>query len=207
MMSRPGLRAPSRWTSPCSRFRARKGPRETYMRAIWRVLAGQRDLRLVLSAGLISLTGDWILRIGLLYRVYVLTGSTVASALAMMASFVPQVLLGPVAGVFADRWDRKQTMIVADLLLAAGLLPPRATWRRGSAGDGLLAAPAQASALGLRARGWHGYGAGPPRCRRLGAGARGRVREGGLTGRLTRLLPDPRDPQSILQTPVQAAVS
>lgn len=93
------------------------------MRAIWRVLAGQRDLRLVLSAGLISLTGDWILRIGLLYRVYVLTGSTVASALAMMASFVPQVLLGPVAGVFADRWDRKQTMIVADLLLAAGLLP------------------------------------------------------------------------------------
>ena len=93
------------------------------MRAIWRVLAGQPDLRLVLSAGLVSLTGDWILRIGLVYRVYVLTGSTVASALTMMASFVPQVLLGPVAGVFADRWDRKQTMIVADLLLAAGLLP------------------------------------------------------------------------------------
>src|SRR5260370_13525852 len=93
------------------------------MRAIWRVLAGQRDLRLVLSAGLISLTGVWILRIGLVCRVCVLTGSTVASALPMMASFVPQVLLGPVAGVFADRWDRKQTMIVADLLLAAGLLP------------------------------------------------------------------------------------
>src|SRR5258708_34653930 len=41
----------------------------------------------------------------------------------MVASFGPQVLLGPVAGVFADRWDRRQTMIVADLLLAAGLLP------------------------------------------------------------------------------------
>src|SRR5260370_914281 len=93
------------------------------MVVIWRVLAGQRDLRLVLSAGLISLTGVWILRIGLVCRVCVLTGSTVASALPMMASFVPQVLLGPVAGVFADRWDRRQTMIVADLLLAAGLLP------------------------------------------------------------------------------------
>jgi len=93
------------------------------MRATWRMLAGQRDLRLVLSAGLISTTGDWILTIGLIYRVYAATGSTVASALAMASAFAPQVLLGAVAGVFADRWDRKRTMITADLLLAAGLLP------------------------------------------------------------------------------------
>ena len=93
------------------------------MRATWRILAGRRDLRLVLSAGIISLTGDWILTIGLIYRVYALTGSTVASALTMASSFAPQVLLGAVAGVFADRWDRKRTMIAADLLLAAGLLP------------------------------------------------------------------------------------
>jgi Na+/melibiose symporter-like transporter len=93
------------------------------MRAIWRVLARHRDLRLVLSAGLISMTGDWILRVGLIYRVYALTGSTVASALMMASSFLPQVLLGAVAGVFADRWDRRRTMIVANLLLAAGLLP------------------------------------------------------------------------------------
>ena len=46
-----------------------------------------------------------------------------ASALAMASAFAPQVLLGAVAGVFADRWDRKRTMITADLLLAAGLLP------------------------------------------------------------------------------------
>ena len=93
------------------------------MRATWRILAGRRDLRLVLSAGIISMTGDWILTIGLIYTVYAATGSTVASALAMASAFAPQVLLGAVAGVFADRWDRKRTMIAADLLLAAGLLP------------------------------------------------------------------------------------
>jgi MFS family permease len=93
------------------------------MGATWRVLAGHRDLRLMLSAGLTSSTGDWILRVGLAYRVYALTGSTVASALTMMASFLPQMLLSPVAGVLADRWDRKRTMIAANLLLAAGLLP------------------------------------------------------------------------------------
>jgi Na+/melibiose symporter-like transporter len=93
------------------------------MRTTWRILAGRRDLRLVLSAGLISITGDWILIIGLIYRVYAVTGSPVASALTMASSFAPQVLLGAVAGVFADRWDRKRTMITADVLLAAGLLP------------------------------------------------------------------------------------
>ncbi len=93
------------------------------MRATWRILACRRDLRLVISAGIISLTGDWILTIGLIYRVYAMTGSTMASALTMASSFAPQVLLGAVAGVFADRWDRRRTMIAADLLLAAGLLP------------------------------------------------------------------------------------
>ncbi|HKE52310.1 MAG TPA: MFS transporter, partial [Actinomycetes bacterium] len=93
------------------------------MRATWRLLAGHLDLRLLFGAGLISLIGDWILRIGLVYYVYALTSSTMASALAMLASFVPQVLLGSVAGIFVDRWDRRRTMVVANLLLAAGLLP------------------------------------------------------------------------------------
>ena len=93
------------------------------MRATWRMLAGRPDLRLVLSAGIISMTGDWILTVGLIYRVYAVTHSTVASALTMASGFAPQVLLGAVAGVLADRWDRKRTMIAANLLLAAGLLP------------------------------------------------------------------------------------
>ena len=93
------------------------------MRASWRLLARERDLRLVLCAGLVSLSGDWILTIGLLYRVYAMTGSTVAAALTVLCSTAPPVLLGSVAGMFADRWDRKRTMVVADLLMAAGLLP------------------------------------------------------------------------------------
>ena len=51
------------------------------MRATWRMLAGRRDLGLVLSAGIISMTGDWILIIGLIYKVYATTGSTVAGTL------------------------------------------------------------------------------------------------------------------------------
>ncbi len=88
-----------------------------------RTALGRPGLRLLVGAGLISLTGDWVLRVGLAYYIYVLTGSTLASALMLLASFIPQIVLNSLAGVFVDRWDSKRTMIVANLLLAAGLLP------------------------------------------------------------------------------------
>ncbi|MEI8412629.1 MULTISPECIES: MFS transporter [unclassified Kribbella] len=93
------------------------------MKELWGVLARQRDYRLVLSAGLVSLTGDWILRTGLAFQVYVLTGSTLASGGLLLSSFVPMVVLGSLAGVFIDRWDRRRTMIVTNLLHAILLLP------------------------------------------------------------------------------------
>lgn len=93
------------------------------MKHLWEVLARRRDYRLVLGAGLISLTGDWILRIGLAFHVYALTGSTLASGGLLLASFLPLVLLGSLAGVFVDRWDRRRTMIVTNLLHALVLLP------------------------------------------------------------------------------------
>jgi MFS family permease len=45
-----------------------------------------------------------------------LTGSALQVGLSVIASALPMLLLGPVAGVFVDRWDRKPTMIIADVL-------------------------------------------------------------------------------------------
>ncbi|ADB30407.1 major facilitator superfamily MFS_1 [Kribbella flavida DSM 17836] len=93
------------------------------MKDLWAVLARRRDYRLLLSADLISLTGDWVLRTGLAFHVYTLTGSTLASGGLLLASFVPLVVLGSLAGVFVDRWDRRRTMIVVNLLHVLVLLP------------------------------------------------------------------------------------
>lgn len=93
------------------------------MRGVWALLARQRDYRLLLSAGLISLTGDWILRTGLAFRVYELTGSTLTSGTLLLASFLPSVVLGSLAGVFVDRWDRRRAMIVLNVLHVVALLP------------------------------------------------------------------------------------
>ena len=82
-----------------------------------------RNFALVWVGGFISLTGDWLLMIGLPIYTYTLTHSALATGVMFMASALPQMLLASVAGVFVDRWDRRSTMIVFDVLLAAGLLP------------------------------------------------------------------------------------
>ncbi len=83
----------------------------------------QRNFALLWAGGLISMLGDWMLFVGLPLFVYQLTGSTLATGGMFMARLLPSLLLGSVAGVFADRWDRRRLMIVANLLLALGLLP------------------------------------------------------------------------------------
>lgn len=64
-----------------------------------------------------------MLGIGLAYYVYALTGQTLASAMVLLAAYLPELLFGSLAGVFVDRWDRRRTMITANLLLAGGLAP------------------------------------------------------------------------------------
>src|SRR5205807_160246 len=65
----------------------------------------------------------WVLHIGLPIYVYQLTGSALATGAMFAAGMLPSLLLGSVAGVFVDRWDRQRTMVIANGLLALSLLP------------------------------------------------------------------------------------
>ena len=95
-------------------------------------LLRRRDFALLWFGGLVSIAGDWVLRAALPYFVYQRTGSTVATAGMIVAELAPGVLLGLVAGVFVDRWDRKRVLVVGNLLEAASvallLLVPDGGW-------------------------------------------------------------------------------
>ncbi len=95
------------------------GGRDLRMLAVLR----QRDFSFLWFGGVLSVVGDYFLFIALPFFVYERTGSALATGAMFAAETLPRLLFGSLAGVFVDRWDRKKTMIVADLSRAAILLP------------------------------------------------------------------------------------
>ena len=85
-------------------------------------LLRRRNFALLWFAGLLSLVGDRALITALPFYVYQRTGSTLASGAMFFALYLPTLLLGSVAGVFVDRWNRKRLMVVTNLLQAAIIL-------------------------------------------------------------------------------------
>jgi predicted MFS family arabinose efflux permease len=87
--------------------------------------AGSVSLR---AAFAISSTGDWIYKFAVPTLVLRLTSSPVDTALAYILEFIPYVVLGPFAGVAADRFPRRRIMVGCDAtscliaLVLAGLV-------------------------------------------------------------------------------------
>jgi len=68
----------------------------------------------------ISSLGDRIHQVALVFLVTRATDSSpLALGLVFAAMTVPSLLVGPVAGAFVDRWDRKRVMVGSDLIRAA----------------------------------------------------------------------------------------
>jgi MFS family permease len=80
-----------------------------------------RDFRLLWAGGLISSLGSWLLTIAIPAHIFLVTGSLRATGLTVAAEYLPLLILGPVAGVFADRWDRRRLMIATNLSCAAAV--------------------------------------------------------------------------------------
>jgi MFS family permease len=82
-------------------------------------LLRRRSFGLLWFGGLISVAGDWVLAAALPFFVYQRTGSTVATAGMIVAELLPHVVLGTVAGVFVDRWDRRLILVWTNVAQAA----------------------------------------------------------------------------------------
>lgn len=92
-------------------------------------------LRLLLTGNLVSNLGSWLLVVAVPYHVFQLTGSASATGMTLAAESLPALLVGPVAGVFVDRWDLRTVMIITDVVAAVALVgipladrPDRIAW-------------------------------------------------------------------------------
>ena len=80
---------------------------------------GMRVFFTIWFGQLVSLVGSQLTGFALGVWVYDQTRSVLLLALVQVAQQAPYVLLSPIAGVFADRWNRRTAMIVSDF--GAGL--------------------------------------------------------------------------------------
>lgn len=86
-------------------------------------LVRNRNFSLLWVGQLVSLFGERIHTVALGFLVYEATnGSALEVGLTFAATAIPNVLLGPLAGTLVDRWNRRTTMAICDVVRAALLL-------------------------------------------------------------------------------------
>ena len=77
-----------------------------------------RSFTLLWVGQLISSMGSALTTLAASILVYRLTGSALSVGLMLIATSSPTILIGLIAGVIVDRYDRKRIMLISDLLRA-----------------------------------------------------------------------------------------
>lgn len=87
-------------------------------------LRHNRNWRLLWLGQAVSLVGDFVFNTTVVLWVATVIAdgqswAPLAVGAVLIAAAAPILLIGPFAGVFVDRWDRRRTMLAADLIRAA----------------------------------------------------------------------------------------
>lgn len=77
-----------------------------------------RNFALLWSGEFISTIGTSLTSLAASILVYRLTGSALSVGLMLMATIVPTLVVGLIAGVIVDRYDRRRIMVASDLIRA-----------------------------------------------------------------------------------------
>ncbi|HEY3743286.1 MAG TPA: MFS transporter [Bryobacteraceae bacterium] len=75
-----------------------------------------RNFRLFFCGQSLSLIGTWMTRLATSWLVYRLTGSSLLLGVISFAGQIPTFIMGPFAGVWVDRWERRRVLLVTQLL-------------------------------------------------------------------------------------------
>ncbi|MDP2921962.1 MAG: MFS transporter [Candidatus Omnitrophota bacterium] len=82
-----------------------------------RELLKDKNFFLLWFAQIVSNFGDRLNQMALIGLIYLRTpGSTIELAKLLSFTIIPVFIVGPIAGICVDRWDRKATMIACDII-------------------------------------------------------------------------------------------
>ncbi|HEY0932478.1 MAG TPA: MFS transporter [Trebonia sp.] len=108
--------------SPGARAEAEPEGRRSSFGADLRAVLAQRDFRKLFAARLVSQAGDGVFNAGFAAYAFFSAQSfpdPAAAVSAFTVLYVPYSLIGPFAGVFIDRWPRRQIIVYGALTRAA----------------------------------------------------------------------------------------
>lgn len=77
-----------------------------------------RNYRFYFVGQAVSILGSWIQQVSLSWLVYRITGSAALLGVTAFCALVPQLLVGPLAGAWIDKQDKKKWLLAAQALLA-----------------------------------------------------------------------------------------
>lgn len=80
------------------------------------------NFRLYFVGQAISILGSWIQQVALSWLVYRLTGSAALLGVTSFCALIPQLLIGPLAGAWIDKQDKKKWLIRVQALMAVQAL-------------------------------------------------------------------------------------
>jgi MFS family permease len=95
-------------------------PGSTYKPFGWKLLLRAlkyKNYRLFFGGQSVSLIGMWMQSIAMSWLVYRLTNSAILLGVIGFVSQIPSFILSPIAGVYADRWNRRYMLIGTQALL------------------------------------------------------------------------------------------
>jgi len=85
------------------------------MRSVFKI----RDFRKLWAAQFVSIFGDFLALFGVISLItFRLHGTVMQVTYVTISYMVPLAIVGPIAGVFVDRWNVKRVMITSDLIRA-----------------------------------------------------------------------------------------
>lgn len=82
----------------------------------------QRNFFLLWVGQLTSSMGDALHALALMWLTLQLTGSSVQMSMVVLSQVLPKLLFGLLGGGYADRWERRKTMIVSDVIRGVAVL-------------------------------------------------------------------------------------
>jgi DHA3 family macrolide efflux protein-like MFS transporter len=80
----------------------------------WRLIRN-RNFAFLWASQALTQIGDSLIKVALVWFVYTLTGSTMKTTIIGLLQTIPPFLLGPLLGVYLDRWQKKPVMVVVNL--------------------------------------------------------------------------------------------